>query len=264
MKKSKAEIRIRQQKLLDYLQTHTDADMKTIAKDLNASISTIRRDLIYFRNEGILKDRWSSVIDNSPAIEQISLHEIESLSMSNYEIRKAIAKRCLSLIKEKDIIFMNTSSTALLMYSSLPDANLVIVTNNYLSVTRKIQPTNQLILTGGEVSVNDKNSGKIAMFGGYAEDLLNKIKATKCILGVSGISRHGISTSTIFDYSVNKKMIEHCIGDVIVLADHTKIGKEQSFTYAELKDIDILITDAQSDPQIIEEIKNAGVKVLIA
>lgn len=262
MKLSKKEIEARRQNLLTFIQENTDADIATIAEYLHTSVSTVRRDLIALKKHGILKDRWSGLFANMNDT-QISIQDIENISMNNYLLRQAIAQKCLTFIEPRDIIFMNTSRTALLMYANLPDENLVIVTNNYLSVTRKMKPSNQLILTGGEVSVNEHNSGKIAMYGSYGEDVLNKISATKCILGVSGISNEGLSSSTLSDCSINKKMMEECIGTIIVLADHTKIGVSHNFQYAKLDDVDILITDSKSDKEELKRIEKAGVKVYV-
>jgi len=45
------------------------------------------------------------------------------------------------------------------------------------------------------------------------------------IIGVSGITEdRGLSTAVINELTINREMIKSCFGEVIVVADHRKLG----------------------------------------
>lgn len=263
MKHTRKEIEKRKNDIIDYLKLNPNADIEEIAKVFNISTSTIRRDIHKLREEGEIRERWTGLIAKHTD-QLVDLSALEDISMSNIQDREAIAKKAIEYLEPNDIIFVNTSSSALRMYPYIPDIPLTIITNNAMSVTRKFPKNIHLVLTGGEVLTNFMNSGKVAMTGGYAIETLSRIQANKCFLGVSGISaENGISTKSAQDIPINQTILEHTTGKVIVLADHTKIGRCDTYTYAPIEKVNILITDNKCDPKEIEKIQAAGVEVII-
>ena len=94
--------------------------------------------------------------------------------------------------------------------------------------------------------------------------MISKISATKCVLGVSGISvRGGLTSLAIQDPAVNKAMIQHCGGPVIVVADHRKIGVRHNFYFGSIHDVTHLVTDSKSDPEELQRIRDAGITVCV-
>jgi DeoR family fructose operon transcriptional repressor len=52
--------------------------------------------------------------------------------------------------------------------------------------------------------------------------------------------------------------------EVIVLADHTKLGHQALLSYAPLSAVDTFITDSQADPTYVARLEQAGIRVLVA
>ena len=50
-------------------------------------------------------------------------------------------------------------------------------------------------------------------------------------------------------------------GDVYLLADHTKIGKNSSFTSSPIQGIKHLITDEKAPQDVLDELRSAGVLI---
>ena len=96
----------------------------------------------------------------------------------------------------------------------------------------------------------------------FALDTLARITATKCILGVSGISvKGGITSRIIQETAINQMMLNRCSGSKIVVADSTKIGVEHNFFSGKIGDINRLITDTGAGADILEDIRSAGIIV---
>ena len=81
---------------------------------------------------------------------------------------------------------------------------------------------------------------------------------------MSGISAEGGLTSmAVQDPAVNRAMIQHCNGPVIIAADHRKVGIRHNFLFGSLSDVSRLVTDTGSDPQELENIRRAGVEITL-
>jgi DeoR/GlpR family transcriptional regulator of sugar metabolism len=63
--------------------------------------------------------------------------------------------------------------------------------------------------------------------------------------------------------SIKKKMIEAC-SKLIIVADHTKIGRVCVMPVAPLKSVDYIITDDGASPEVIESIRATGINVMVA
>ena len=54
----------------------------------------------------------------------------------------------------------------------------------------------------------------------------------------------------------------HSANEVIIVADHTKIGKDFFSKYSDIKDIDKLITDKNAEGSYLNKISKLGVEVI--
>jgi DeoR family fructose operon transcriptional repressor len=50
----------------------------------------------------------------------------------------------------------------------------------------------------------------------------------------------------------------------VVLADSSKLGREHLVRFAAVADVDVLVTDADADPQTVADLQNAGIEVVVA
>ncbi|QCX33561.1 DeoR/GlpR transcriptional regulator [Caloramator sp. E03] len=256
MKNSKGVVCKRQQLILQYLNEHKTAKVETLSELLNVSPITIRRDLQIFEEKGIVER-----FHGGATLIEGALGDDPSLSDSskNYILQKlAIAKMAASLINDGDTIFMNSSSTALLVLKYLHNKHVIVITNNGKALQVQKDPKVELVLTGGEVYER-----KQSMVGEFATHILSKVVANKCIMGVSGINiKTGITTSVLQETAVNQMMLKRCSGPVIVLADSSKIGVEHNFISGDLNKVSYLITDSGADPKQLEMLKEKGIEII--
>ena len=258
MKNSLDAIRQRQMKLLDYLQKKQNCTVYELADYLQVSQVTVRRDLEELEKKKML-NRYFGGAEAMPLFVKEDEHAYMASTQANLDLRRAIARAAAARLEDGDTVFINSSSTALLIYPFITK-DVTIITNNGRSLQAERPRNVSLLLTGGEV-----NGNKQSLTGQAAVDMLSRITASKCILGVSGISLEGGITSRVMQETIiNRTMLKRCSGEKIVVADHTKIGLEHNFFSAELKEITHLITDTQADPEKIEELRQAGITVILA
>jgi DeoR family fructose operon transcriptional repressor len=51
---------------------------------------------------------------------------------------------------------------------------------------------------------------------------------------------------------------------VVVLADSSKLGREQLVRFAAPADVDVLVTDSAADPSTVAALEDAGIEVVVA
>ncbi|PRR82714.1 DeoR/GlpR family DNA-binding transcription regulator [Clostridium vincentii] len=259
MKKTHSIVSKRRERILDYISNNESINTNELAEKLNISPLTLRRDLQALDDEGLIVRYYGGAklatnIDNDNKV-----NSKENIFDSTYnEKRHILAKYAADLIEDGDTIFINSSSTALLILEYLGDKRIYVVTNNGKALQSTIGPNIELVLTGGQVYER-----KQSLIGEFATYILSKITADKCFLGVSGITfDSGISTSVLEETLINHEMINRCSGPVYVLADSLKVGKHHSFSSGDIHEISHLITDSDIKESDIYEFQDKGVTVI--
>ncbi len=257
MKSSNAVIKLRQKKLLEHLQTAKNDSVTRIASKLGVSAITVRRDLDLLEKQGYVQRNFGSASYVLPPNVDVQY----TTPQGNPSPDKCIiAKKAASLIHDGDIVFFNSSSTVLCILDYIEANNVTIITNNGRALYAHRKRGIDLMLTGGEVY-----GQKQSLVGEFAFSALAQITATKCFLGVSGISvAGGITSAVIQETAVNRQMLARCIGPKIVVTEGAKIGITRSFFSGNLNEVTHLITDSTANADEIENIKQNGITVLLA
>lgn len=252
MKKSKLEVEQRRRIIIDILSKEENINADKLADRLGVSAITIRRDLLCLESKNRVTLQYGKVEL------QKTFSEFHN-DLSEIETRKnQIAKRAVDFIDDGDTIFVNTSTTALLILRYLKDKKVNIITNNANAVFIPKDYHVNVLLTGGEL-----REPKESMTGEFALSTLSKVTANKCFIGCSGItSETGITTKILAEVAINELMLKNCTGLCIVLADSTKIGHNDSFVSSSLDEIDYLITDRFADTKELSAIEKQNVNIL--
>ncbi|WP_134682882.1 DeoR/GlpR family DNA-binding transcription regulator [Brevibacillus migulae] len=223
----------------------------------NVTEETIRRDLDRLEQAGRLLRSHGGAVS---VAEQQPEDPYMEREITRMEEKKRIAQEAIKYIEPRDRIILDASTTAWYMASILPDIPLTVLTNSLkvameLSTKEKIE----VISTGGIMSARS-----LSFVGPSAERSLDAYHVNKAFLSCKGVHLgRGISESNEMQALVKRKMIS--IADrVLLLADHSKFGV-QAFTYfAELSQIDEIITDDKIDPQYVQQLEEMAVKLTVA
>lgn len=256
MKNSKEIIQQRQTRIVQFLRKKQLASVVELAKQFHVTPATIRRDLEALEEQGSIKRFFGGVEYVLPQSEYVQ-YQTERPDIA--AAKAAIAKQAASMISDGDVVFINGSSTALYVLDYMENVHASVITNNARAIDSTVPEKVDLLLTGGEVYGNRQS-----MVGEFALHTTRKVVASKCFLGVSGISAaFGITSAFVQEVAVNRSMLEQCSGPKIVVADSSKIGQRQSFFDYDLEKITHLITDSGADRRELEKIRAKGVEVIV-
>jgi DeoR family fructose operon transcriptional repressor len=248
----------RREKIQEYLGIHQIARTIDLMDVLETSEATVRRDLEWLEDKGFLERTHGGAVLNQRVMVD---PEFQQRIQKFPDEKKIIGELAASLIKEGDIVFVNSGSTAAQVLKNIPhNPRITVYTNNMSVLTDISDPGFHLHLIGGEFQ-----SRSNSLAGRFALDNLGLVFANKAILGVDGISlKHGCTVPTNPEAEVVRRMIERTKGQVIVVADHSKWGAVSNFPVAEIDEVNKLVTDNGLSKQAKKEIGEYDVEVLVA
>lgn len=248
----------RRERIQEYLAIHQIVRTADLCAMLETSEATVRRDLEWLEQRGILERTHGGAI-----LSQRMIFEQEyQQRMQHYpEEKRRIGELAASLIEEGDIVFINSGTTITQVLTQIrKDARISVFTNNVNAALELGKPGFLYYLIGGEYQ---SRSNSVA--GRYAIDNLKQVFANKTIIGVDGISlKHGCTVPTNAEAEVVRQMIERTMGQVIVVADHSKWGVVSNFHVAAIDQINTLVTDDRLDPSAVESLAAHDIECRLA
>lgn len=261
MKSKRGIIYKRKQYILKELKENGQVLVDDLAKQLQVSQITIRRDLDEFQSEGLVERFYGGATLIEGALSEDPSHDDEDAGeASRPGCKDAIARAAADMVEDGDIIFLNSSSTALQILKYLKNRHVTVVTNNANAIREELDPRVELVLTGGEVTQRKKS-----LVGDVALQMLHKLRADKCFIGVSGINIAGeITTAVLQETMINSLMIEQSKGCKVILADHTRVGSQNNFVISTLDQVTHVVTDSLTGPELLAGMKRPNLTIVRA
>ena len=247
----------RREKIQDYLAGHQIVRTADLMDLLEISEATVRRDLEWLEQKGILeRTHGGAILSQRMIFEQ----EYQLRAQHHPEEKKRIGELAASLIEDGEIIFINSGTTATQVLQHIRrDARITVFTNNVSALADIGDPGFHYYLTGGQYQ-----SRSNSLAGRFALDNLGLVYANKVILGVDGVSlKHGCTVPTDPEAEVVRRMIERTKGQIIIVADHSKWGVVSNFQIANINEIDKLVSDEGFSKSAIQDLAEHSIEVLI-
>ena len=243
--------------ILESLAKNGFIKVNEIAKELEVTPVTIRKDLKHLEEKKLLYRTHGSASPVNPLTSDIDVNEKEKLRK---EEKKRIATAAAKLIEENDSIIIASGSTVHTFAEHITPINHLTVVTASLMTSLLLNTINniEVIQLGGIVR---KNS--FSVIGDYTSLFFEQITCSKLFLGVDGIDlEYGITNSNIEEAVLNKKMIEASLR-TIILADSSKFGRRGFGKICSLDCIDVIITDSGISQSMAQAIEEMGIELII-
>jgi DeoR family fructose operon transcriptional repressor len=246
----------RRQRILDLVSQRGFIALADLAKAIEASESTIRRDLDFWHQQGLLKRTHGGAIFTGDGS---TLPALEERSSSQLEEKREIARMAAGRIQDGDAILLDGGTTTLEVARLLVGRSLQIVTNS-LPIANLFASNREtdLVILGGYVY---PKTG--VALGPLTVRMMEDIHVQQTIMSVGGITAKGLFNSNLLLVEVERRMMR-CADEVVVVADHTKIGRQALAFLCELSAIDTLIVNRQLTPAQRDLLDHAGPRLMVA
>lgn len=233
-------------------------EVAELADSFEVTAETIRRDLTTLEQAGQLRRVHGGAIVADPRGFEPALAVRESEHMAEKEL---IAKAALAELPTQGAIALDAGSTTHRLAQRIPaDRELTVVTNGLpIALSLATRPNLTVHLIGGRV-----RSRTLATVDDSAIEFLNSVYVDVAFLGTNGISvERGLTTPDRAEAAVKKALVKSA-RRTIVLADSSKFQGDHFAHFADLADVDVIVTDGGVNPRIVADIQAAGPQVVLA
>ena len=246
----------RQIRIAEYLQKVEFASLDELSELVDASSSTVRRDLTLLESKGAVRRTHGGARLLNPPTEEFTFTARDTHQLAEKE---AIGRACAELIKPNQSLILDAGTTVYHVARYLEPKLPQIVTNS-LPVANLFASANRLevVLSGGVIY---PRLG--VLVGPLAVEAFSKIHADVAIMSAGGITLEGLTNSHGLLIEIQRAMMAGA-QKIIICLDHTKFGRRSVTLLSTLEPIDTVVTDSAAPPDLVESIRAVGVEVIVA
>ena len=226
----------RQEKILARLRQNGSVKVTVLAKDMDISESTIRRDINELDRRGRLKKVFGGAVAINRDMSPVET-DVAQRTLINIREKDIIAEYAASMINDNDFVYIDAGTTTEKMIDYLDKKSVTYVTNGITHAKKLIQRGFDAYVIGGLLRPSTE-----AVIGAAAIEAVQKYNFTKCFMGTNGIdTESGFTTPDIGEAAVKTAVMKKSYVS-FVLADHTKFGLVSPVTFADIEEA-CVITD---------------------
>src|SRR6266404_6325504 len=246
----------RQYRISEYLQKVEFASLEEIAKQVDASVSTVRRDLSLLETSGTVRRTHGGARIVNPRTDEFTFSARDTHQLAEKE---AIGKACAELIRPNQGVIIDAGTTVYHVARYLENKTPHIITNS-LPVANLFASANrvEVVVSGGVIY---PRLG--VLVGPLAVESFSKIHADVAVMSAGGITLEGITNSHGLLIDIQRAMI-NAAQKVIFCLDHTKFGRQSVSSLCDLNCIDTIVTDSAAPAELVEQLRTHGIEVVVA
>ncbi|MEQ8665046.1 MAG: DeoR/GlpR family DNA-binding transcription regulator [Rhodospirillales bacterium] len=247
----------RQSEILRAVKLYGTCPVGELARELNVSDETIRRDVRLLVEEGLVIKVHGAIVApdhlrEDPFQLRLQEHRAEKIR---------IAARAAALVGHGDSVMLDTGSTTAYVAQSLVEHRNLFAVTNSVEVARSLanQNGNRVYMAGGEIRADDG-----AAFGESANEFASRFQVDKGFLSIAAISgTEGFMDNELWEADYSRVVIRQA-AKVIVVADHSKFDRRAFVKVCGFDEVDTLITSELPPTAVRLELDAAGVEVIVA
>ncbi len=253
----------RQQRVLEILKERRSAQLEELARALDVSASTIRRDLELFEKQGLVErihggaiyrgDASQDAAALSDAAAALASSDVPSPASSvalvermneHVEAKMAIGRHAASLVRPQMTLLLDGGSTVIYMARQITARPIQVVTHS-LSIANLFADDDQveLLIVGGSLY---PRTG--VMLGPITTGSLADLHADLLFFSVAGIYGQEAYNQNLGMTQVEQAMMRQAAKS-IMLMDSSKFGRKSLSRVCSLQELDQIVTDSAIDPQ---------------
>ncbi|GGO59227.1 MULTISPECIES: DeoR/GlpR family DNA-binding transcription regulator [Streptomyces] len=246
----------RREYLLDLLTRTGKVVAKDVAAELGISEDSVRRDLRDLAAEGLCQRVYGGALPVSPAVVDYDARQAVAP-----DGKRKVASAAVGLVQPGGSLILDGGTTALAVARALPKGLVCTVITHSPTIAAALldHPQAELFLLGGRVF---KHSAVTC--GAAAVEAAQNVSADLCLLGVTGVHPEAGLTTGDAEEAAMKRALSARAADTYILASSEKIGTASQFRVLPWEKVSGLITDADPDDTVVEELKALGVTVVVA
>ena len=232
----------RKTEILRQLLKDGQVTVEQLAERFETSVATIRRELSYLDDAGLLRRTHGGAIQVEPMLYE-PFGRLSSFA-AQAEVQAAEKRRiglaAAETIKNGEIVALGAGTTTTQVGRSIHHRKGVTVVTNAINIAMELSHRVDLkiIMTGGFL-----NKDSFALTGDSSIAAINELFYDRAFVSVDGIHpEHGLTSNDAELGAVSRAIIQQS-RQTVVVADHSKFGKVGKMVIAPVAKVNLIITD---------------------
>lgn len=247
-------LNLRQEKIIQILTQKKKVEVNSLAQKLSVSKVTIRKDLNYLEQKGLLKHAHGFAILSDPQDLKVRLS-------SHHLIKEMIAKKAAEKIEDGDTIMIESGSACALFAEVLGKSgkHVTIITISCFIADYVAKYSNlDVFLTGGKYQAQSQ-----VVVGSLAKKMLANFHVKYLFVGTDGFSlTDGFFNNNISRAEMGELMAQHA-ERLVILTDSTKFKHESLIKQFSFNEVDTVITDRGISKEAKKAIVDTKVNLIL-
>jgi DeoR family fructose operon transcriptional repressor len=246
----------RQQRIEEHLQQAEFASLEELSELVDASVSTVRRDVQTLEARGVVRRTHGGARLLNPRSDEFvfatrDTHELDE--------KEAIGRACAELVRPNQSLILDAGTTVFHVAKQLGPRAPQIITNS-LPVANLFASNSrvEVLLSGGVIYPRIG-----VLVGPLAVEAFSKMHADVAIMSSGGITLEGITNSHGLLIDIQRAMIA-AAQRVIFCLDHSKFDRRSVSYLCPLDDVDTIVTDHLAPPGLVGQLRERGLEVVLA
>lgn len=245
------------QEMERYIIQRGTASMEELRGHFDISMNTVRRDVAELLARGTVIKVYGGVCAR-PTDQTLTPYEVRRRGSEG--AKAAIGSKAAELVRDGDVIFVDSGTTTLQMIDHLAHRrDVTIITNNIEAIVRAL-PHESITIIALPGQVRRKTH---SLTGEDAVRYLRRFNIRTAFIAATGVSDHGVTNSSPMEYEIKKCAVESADRTVLLIAE-AKFGVTGLMTFAQLSDFDALVTDVQPEAAVCRRLEEEGVELIVA
>ncbi len=246
----------RQQRIEAYLQRVEFASLEELSKEVDASQSTVRRDLAFLEGAGNIRRTHGGARLVNPRSDEFTFSARDTHQLAEKE---TIGRAGAELIRPGESVIIDAGTTPFHVARNLESKKPQIITNS-LPVANLYASASmvEIVVSGGVIY---PRLG--VLVGPLAVESFSKMHADVAVMGAGGITLEGISNSHGLLVEIQLAMMR-AARRVIFCLDHTKFGRKSLSHVCGLENVHVIVTDAAAPADLVQALRANGREVILA
>ena len=239
-----------------YILSHVSLSMEELCAAFDISMNTVRRDLAELVKGGRVEKVYGGA-QAKMKVPGLVPYSIRSSSPSS--AKRAICFMAAQMVKDGDIVFIDSGTTTMHIIEALRNRNITVITNNFEVMLQALDDENiRLIVVPGEL-----NRKTHSITGEESANFLDTMNTNIAFMAATGASHIGVTNSSPLEYSIKKAAVAHT-EKAVLLVTSDKFAITSLFTYAKLEQFQTIVTDSSISPEHLAKLREQGIDVQIA
>jgi DeoR family fructose operon transcriptional repressor len=240
-------VRERQKAIINYLAKTGFVSVADLCHVFGVSEMTVRRDMIELEKQGLLQRTYGGAIASEPAFFEISSR---AKSFQFVEEKERIGKVAAEMVMNSQVVFLDSGTTTLNVARHLKCKTITVVTNDLNIAFELIECRDiEIYVVGGNLRRGTNN-----LLGPKSVKFFDDIRGDIFFLAVEGVDeKTGFTVPDLNEVQLKQKMVASSV-QTIVVADHSKFGRNTMGFIAPISAASHLITDRDTPKPIADAI----------